>query len=327
MATSPMEYIWPGVIAAQAIYVAAKLRIPDLLASGPKTVEELASDCGAHAPALERLLRALATLEMFAPAPDGRFHNTPLTEMLCSDHPQRLRDGALLLPAPFLWRPLGDLYESVRTGEPAFQRVFGQRFFEYLATHPGDAAVFNAAMTQGIAWSTPALLAAYDFSRFERLVDVGGGEGALLRDILAATPRLRGLLFDLPAVVAGAGGILAGEIAARCEIVGGDFFDSVPEGADAYLLKGVIHDWPDDDAARILRNTRRAIPAGGTLLVVEPIDSGARPAGLSDLLMLAIGGRDRSETEFRALLAAAGFELTRLIPTEASSVIECHPVQ
>jgi hypothetical protein len=247
--------------------------------------------------------------------------------MLCSDHPQRLRDGALLLPAPFLWRPLGDLYESVRTGEPAFQRVFGQRFFEYLATHPGDAAVFNAAMTQGIAWSTPALLAAYDFSRFERLVDVGGGEGALLRDILAATPRLRGLLFDLPAVVAGAGGILAGEIAARCEIVGGDFFDSVPEGADAYLLKGVIHDWPDDDAARILRNTRRAIPAGGTLLVVEPIDSGARPAGLSDLLMLAIGGRDRSETEFRALLAAAGFELTRLIPTEASSVIECHPVQ
>jgi hypothetical protein len=327
MATNPMQYLFPGVIAAQAIYAAAKLRIPDLLASGPKTVEELASDCGAHAPALERLLRALATLEMFAPAPDGRFHNTPLTEMLCSDHPQRLRDGALLLPAPFLWRPLGDLYESVRTGEPAFQRVFGQRFFEYLATHPGDAAVFNAAMTQGIAWSTPALLAAYDFSRFERLVDVGGGEGALLRDILAATPRLRGLLFDLPAVVAGAGGILAGEIAARCEIVGGDFFDSVPEGADAYLLKGVIHDWPDDDAARILRNTRRAIPAGGTLLVVEPIDSGARPAGLSDLLMLAIGGRDRSETEFRALLAAAGFELTRLIPTEASSVIECHPVQ
>jgi hypothetical protein len=215
MATNPMQYIWPGVIAAQAIYVAAKLRIPDLLASGPKAIAELAADCGAHAPALERLLRALATLEMFAPAPDGRFKNTPLTEMLCSDHPQRLRVGALLLPAPFLWRPLGDLYESVRTGEPAFARVFGQRFFEFLAAHPAEAAVFNAAMTQGIAWTSHALLAAYDFSRFERLVDVGGGEGALLRDILAATPGLHGVLFDLPAVVARAGGILTGEIAAR----------------------------------------------------------------------------------------------------------------
>jgi hypothetical protein len=189
MATNPMQYIFPGVIAAQAIYAAAKLRIPDLLASGPKTSAELAADCGAHAPALERLLRALATLEMFAPTPDGRFHNTPLTEMLRSDHPQSQREGAMLLPAPFLWRPLGELYETVRTGEPAFPRVFGQRFFEYLAGHPDDAAVFNAAMTQGIAWTTPALLAAYDFSRFERLVDVGGGQGALLRDILAATPR------------------------------------------------------------------------------------------------------------------------------------------
>jgi hypothetical protein len=263
---------------------------------------------------------------MFAPAPDGRFKNTPLTEMLCSDHPQRLRVGALLLPAPFLWRPLGDLYESVRTGEPAFARVFGQRFFEFLAAHPAEAAVFNAAMTQGIAWTSHALLAAYDFSRFERLVDVGGGEGALLRDILAATPGLRGVLFDLPAVVARAGGILTGEIAARCEIVGGDFFDCVPEGAGAYLMKGVIHDWPDHDAARILRNTRRAVRADGTLLLVDTVDSDARPAGLGDLLMLAIGGRDRTEADFRSLLAAAGFALTRIVPTEASSVLECHPV-
>ncbi len=321
-----MEYLWPGVIAAQAIYTAAKLRLPDLLASGPKTSTELAAECGAHAPALERLLRALATLEMFAPTPDGRFRNTPLTEMLRSDHPESARGGALLLPAPFLWRPLGDLYESVRTGEPAFQRVFGQRFFEYMATHPADAAVFNAAMTHGIPWTSSALLAAYDFSRFERLVDVGGGEGALLRDILAATPRLRGGLFDLPSVVAGAGAILTGEIAARCEIVGGDFFESVPQGADAYLMKGVIHDWPDADAATILRNTRRAMRPDGTLLLIENADSDARPAGLGDLLMLVIGGRDRSEAEFRSLLAGAGFALTRIIPTAASAVIECRPV-
>jgi SAM-dependent methyltransferase len=327
MPTNPIEYIWPGVIAAQAIYVAAKLRIPDLLASGPKTITELASNCGAHPPTLERLLRALASIEMFTRDPDGRFRNTPLTEVLRTDHPQSQRDGALFLPAPFLWRPLGELYESVRTGEPAFQRIFGQRFFEYLADHPADAAVFNTVMTQGIAWTTPALLTAYDFSRFERIVDVGGGEGALLRDILAATPRLQGVLFDLPQVVAGAFEILKGDVAARCQIVGGNFFDFVPEGADAYLLKGVIHDWPDDDAVRILRNTRRAIRPGGTLLLIEGIvDSAARPAGLMDPLMLVIGGRERAEADFRSLLASTRFSLTRIIPTEASSLIECHPV-
>jgi hypothetical protein len=211
MSTNPIEYIWPGILAAQAIHVAAKLRIPDLLASGPKTIAELASNCGAHPPTLERLLRALASLEMFAPTPEGRFRNTPLTEVLRTDHPQSRRDGALFLPAPFLWRPLGELYESVRTGEPTFPVIFGQRFFEYLADHPEDASLFNSVMTQGIAWTTPALLAAYDFSRFERLVDVGGGQGALLRDILAATPSLQGVLFDLPQVVAGASEVLSRE--------------------------------------------------------------------------------------------------------------------
>jgi len=139
MSTNPMQYVWPGIIAAQAIYVAAKLRIPDLLAGGPKTPAELASDSGAHAPSLERLLRALATLEMVAPAPGGRFRNTPLTEVLRTDHPQSQRDDALFLPARFLWLPLGELYESVRTGDPAFQRIFGQGFFEYLGAHPADA--------------------------------------------------------------------------------------------------------------------------------------------------------------------------------------------
>jgi SAM-dependent methyltransferase len=207
-----------------------------------------------------------------------------------------------------------------------FERIFGQRFFDYLAAHPQDAAVFNRVMTQGIAWASPALLAAYDFSRFERLLDVGGGEGALLRDILVATPRLHGILFDLPQVVAHAPGILTGEIAARCQIVGGNFFDSVPEGADAYLLKGVIHDWQDEDAARILRKVRRAIRPDGTLLLIEGVvDSATRPVGLMELLMLVIGGRERTEADFRSLLAATGFSLTRVIPTEASSLIECHP--
>lgn len=272
-------------------------------------------------------MRTLSTLEMFAPASDGRFRNTPLSEMLRSDHPQSQREGALFLPARFLWLPIGELFESVRTGEPAFRRIFGQPFFEYLAAHPADAAVFNNAMTQGIAWTTPALLEAYDFSRFEQLVDVGGGEGALLRDILVATPRLHGVLFDLPQVVARASEILTGDIAARCQIVGGNFFDAIPKDADAYLLKGVIHDWPDDDAARILRNTRRAIRPDGTLLLIEGIvDSTARPVGLMELLMLVIGGRERSEAEFRSLLASVDFSLARIIPTGTSSLIECHPV-
>jgi SAM-dependent methyltransferase len=232
----------------------------------------------------------------------------------------------LFLPAPFLWRPLGELYESVRTGEPAFPAIFGQRFFDYLADHPADASLFNSVMTQGIAWTTPALLAAYDFSRFERLVDVGGGQGALLRDILAATPSLQGVLFDLSQVVAGASEVLKGDPGARSQIVGGNFFDSVPAGADAYLLKGILHDWPDDDAVRILRNTRRAIRPDGTLLLIESIvDSAARPAGLIDLLMLVIGGRERTEADFRSLLDSTHFSLTRIIPTEAASLIECHP--
>ena len=327
MPTSPMEYLWPGIVAAQAIHAAAKLRIPDMLASGPKTAAELASESGAHAPALERLLRALSSLEMFSRTPDGRFRNTPLTEALRADHPQSQRDAALFLPAAFLWRPLGELEQSVRTGEPAFERIFGQSFFQYLGTHPQDAAVFNAAMTQGVAWTSPALLAAYDFSRFERLVDVGGGEGALLRDIVSATPGLRGVLFDLPQVVARAPEVLTSEVAARCEVVGGDFFQSVPEGADAYLLKGVIHDWQDEDAVKILRNTRRAIRAEGTLLLIEGLaDSPARPVGVFDLLMLVVGGRERTEGDFRSLLAATGFAISRIIPTEATSVIECHPV-
>jgi SAM-dependent methyltransferase len=327
MPTNPMEYIWPGVIASQAMYTAAKLRIPDLLASGPKTAAELASECGAHAPTLQRLLRALATLEMFEAMSDGRFRNTPITETLRTDHPQSQRNFAMFLTAPVFWRPLGELYESVRTGEPAFERIFGQRVFEYLAANPAEGSIFNSVMTEGSTWTSQALLAVYDFSRFERLVDVGGGEGALLRGILLATPRLRGVLFDQPSVVAGASSILAGDIAGRCQIVGGDFFESVPEDADAYLLKGIIHDWPDDEAAKILRNTRRAIRPGGTLLLCEStVDSSSRPSGLMELLMLVIGGRERSEAEFRSLLASTGFALARVIPTESHSLIECHPV-
>jgi hypothetical protein len=327
MPINPFQYIYPGLLAAQAIHAAAELRIPDLLASGPRTAAELASDCGAHEPTLERLLRALTSLDMFQRTPDGRYRNTPLSEVLRTDHPQSLRSEAMYLPAPFLWLPLGELAESVRTGEPAFERVFKQSFFEYLAGHPDEAAVFNRVMTQEIAWTTPALLKAYDFSRFKCLVDVGGGQGAFLRDLLAATPKLQGVLFDQPQVVAGADKLLKGDVAARMKIVGGSFFDGVPEGGDVYLLKRILHDWADKDAARILGNVRRVIGADGTLLLLESlVDSAAHPAGLTDMMMLVIGGRERTQADFRLLLQSAGFSLSRIIPAGAASLIECLPV-
>jgi hypothetical protein len=321
-----MEYIWPGIIVAQAIHAATKLGIADLLSFGPKNVAELAVDSGAHPPSLERLLRALSTMGVFAITPDGRFCNTPLSDVLRADHPQSQRASALFLPATFLWRPLAELHETVRTGDPAFQRIFGQRSFDYLASHQDDAAVFNAVMTEGIGWTSSAMLAAYDFSRFHCLVDVGGGEGALLRDILSATPRVRGVLFDLPQVVSGASALLTGDVGTRCQIVGGDFFNSVPAGGDAYLLKGVIHDWPDQDAIKILQNTRRAMGPESTLLLIENVVDAQRPVGIMELLMLVIGGRERTEVDFRSLLARTGFAITRIVPTDGNSVIECHLV-
>jgi len=327
MPTNPLEYIFPGIVAAQAIHVAVKFGVPDLLASGPRTVAELASNCGAHEPTLERLLRALTAIEMFQRTSDGRYRNTPLTEVLRKDHPQSLRAVALFLPAPFVSLPLGALSESVRTGETAFDREFGESFFTYLASHPQEAAVFNQVMSQDIAWSTPALLRAYDFSRFKRLVDVGGGQGKLLREILASSTKLHGVLFDQPAVVAEAKALFTGDVAARSTFVGGSFFEEVPEAGDAYLLKRIIHDWQDEDARKILGNIRRAISADGRLLLVESlVDSPVHPAGLLDLLMLVLGGRERTNSEFRLLLGSAGFSLDKIIPAGSYSVIECHPI-
>jgi hypothetical protein len=327
MPTSPFQHIFPGIIVAQAVHTAVELRIPDFLASGPKTIAELATSCGAHEPTLERLLVALGTLEMFQQTTDGRYRNTPQTEVLRSDHPQSLRAVAMFLPAPYMWRALGEFSHAVRTGETAFDRASGTSFFEYLAEHPEEAAVFNRVMAQEIVWTTPALLKVYDFSRFKQLVDVGGGQGVFLSEILNATPNLRGVLFDQPQVVTEAEKRLKGNLTSRLKIVGGNFWDFVPEGADAYILKRIIHDWMDSDAARILGNVRRAISPDGTLLLVESlVDSLSHPAGLADLMMLVLGGRERTQAGFRSLLQSSGFSLSRIIPLGTYSLIESHPV-
>ncbi len=236
-----------------------------------------------------------------------------------------------LYSSDFMRAAVNGLPDTIRTGVSAFERAHGMLLFPYLAQHPGDAAVFDAAMTSASSSEIPAILAAYDFSGFHSIVDVGGGRGALLRAVLAAYPKMRGILFDRPEVVAGArSAIEADGIADRVEIAGGDFFQAVPGDADAYVLKSVIHDWGDAQGIEILNRCREAMPKAGRILVIDPlVPAGDQPSPnkLLDLLMLAVmgsgGGRERTEAEFRELFEAAGFRLARVIPTRSRmSILE-----
>jgi hypothetical protein len=309
---------------SQAIHVAAVLGIADLLAEGPRTADELAESTETHPDALYRLLRALAGAGVFAETEERRFAGNALGDSLRSDAPGSVRDMAILLGQPYVWTPWAHLLDSVRTGENAFRHVHGESVWEYRAKHPEESAAFDRAMAAGTAAVDRALIDAYDFSRFRSIVDVGGGTGALLRALLAAHPQLHGVLFDRPHVVDG----LRLE---RGEVVGGSFFESVPAGADAYLLKWIIHDWEDAESLAILRTVRRAIPAGGSLLVVDRVLGGPNDSlddKLADLNMLVLpGGRERSLDEFAALFAGAGFELVGSTPTASPlDVIEARPV-
>jgi hypothetical protein len=323
-----MQILWPGAMAVQAIHVAAKFALADLIAGGPKSIEELADATHTHGPSMARLLRALTSLGIFAEDTTGRYRQTALSDTLRSDHPESIRPTAMMLGAHFVWRPSGALEEAVRTGQPSFERVYGAPFFEYLGGHSEDAAIFNAAMS-----SSPdhlaTIIGAVDFSKFERIVDVGGGHGLLLAGILSANPRLRGVLYDLPGVVAGASAVRQGPISQRCEIIGGDFFEGVPAGGDAYILKGIIHDWNDETASKILKNCRRAIRPGGTLLLAEAVltPSTDPSRALMDMLMMVLtSGRERTESEFRSLLQEAGFSMLQVIQAPGVSMIESRPV-
>jgi len=320
-----------GLITPQAIHVAAKLGIAEIVATAPATAEELAAATKTSAPALNRLLRFLASVGIFSEDAAGKFRQTPLSDTLRGDHPQSTRGTAIAFGSDFLWRAFGSLSAAVTTGQPAFNHVFGMSFFEYLAVHPEDAAAFNAAMTSVSSAELAAIVAAYDFSSFERVVDVGGGQGALLSGILSANLRLQGVLYDLPSVVADAAALRKGALAGRCEVVGGDFFHSVPQGADGYLMRVVIHDWNDEDALMILKNCHAAIRPDGKLLLIESVLKQVNRPDLgrfNDLIMLTVapGGRERTEAEFAELLRKAGFSLTRVIPaTGLTSIIESRP--
>lgn len=321
-----------GYWVTQSLHVAARLGIADLLADGPKTVEALAQSSGAEPRSLYRLLRALASLGVFAETADGQFTLTPLAEPLRSDVPGSLRGVAIYSGDPEHYRAWGDLYYSVTSGDRAFDHVFGARVFDYMAGHPDVAQTFDRAMIGYTTEGARAVVANYDFSGLAHIVDVAGGQGTLLAEILKANPTARGTLFEMPHVIERAGAFLAAQgVGDRCTLTAGDFFQSVPEGGDAYLLKWIMHDWEDELAVAILRNCRRAMGPGARLLLAEAvIPPGNDPffGKLMDLNMLVMtGGSERTEAEFRALLATAGFELTAVVPTGGIvDIVEARPV-
>jgi hypothetical protein len=326
-AQAVMQQMTNGYWTTQLIYVAAKLGIADLLEDGPHGIDTLAQATQTHAPSLYRLMRALAGLGVFEEDEDGAYATTTLGRCLVSGSPGALRARAILNGEDW-YRGWGGLLHSVRTGETAFDHIAGMPFFEHLAANPETASTFNEAMSSATEGAARAVADAYDFSRCRTIVDLGGGTGAFLAEILKATPGARGVLFDRPHIVAAAGSTLAtADVADRCDVVGGDFFAEVPAGGDAYILSWIIHDWDDERCVALLRNCRRAMGDGARLLVLEQVIPPGNEPSLSklyDLHMLALsGGRERREDEYRALLAASDFDLVRVIPTEVPrSIIE-----
>jgi hypothetical protein len=323
-----------GYWVSQLIYVAARLGIADELAAGPRTIAALAKKVGAHEPSLRRVLRALAGLGIFAETANGRFKLTPIAATLRSDVKGSLRPFALMMVDGYNWTAWGQLLHGTRTGQLPFNHVYGMPLFEYLREHPDADREFSNAMASISGPENDAIARALDFSRFKTLVDVGGAHGHLLATVLGRHRRVRGILYDQPQVVAGAGAsgfITAPAVAARCTTKGGDFFTSVPAGADAYMMKYIMHDWTDDQCVRILGHCRRAMAPDGRVLVVEHvIRPGNAPdwAKLLDINMLVLpGGQERTKEEFAALFTRAGLRLKRVHKTaSALSVLEAAPV-
>lgn len=307
---------------AQIISVVAELGIPDLLQDSPRTGEEIAQAADAHIGAIQRLMRAVAALGLVSMG-DDRYVLTPLGATLRSDLPERLDLHARYLGQEASWDAWGDLMHSIRTGEAAFSHALGVQPWEYGEQHPDFSRIFNAWMTVGSRRRQDAILAAYDFSRFHALIDIVGGHGQLLAAVLQRYPELRGVLFDQPHVVAGAGEILTElGVNERCSIVAGSFFDSGPPGGDAYMLKFILHDWNDDRALALLQTVARSMEPGTILLVIDRVlPAHGVPdldAALMDLHMLVqFAGKERTETEFRSLYEGAGFRLTRVLPTDS----------
>lgn len=320
-----------GKWVSRAIGVAAELGVADLLAAGPASAAALASKTGAHAPSLGRLLRALASVGVFDEISEGVFALNALGETLRSNVPGSMRDMARFQSGPGLWGPWGEMQHAVQTRGTRVRQAFGVDAWDYFGAHPDEAAVFNGAMTNLSQQESHAVAATFDFGRFTKLMDVAGGHGVLLSTVLNRFPQLRGVLFDMPSVCDGGRAAMAeAGLADRCEVVAGDFFNSIPAGADAYMMKHIIHDWDDEKSIAILRNTRAAMGQDGTLLVIEIVIPGPGVPSFGKLLdlemLVTAGGLERTESEYRNLFAAAGFDLVVVHPTPAPvSVIEGRP--
>ncbi|MFI9051878.1 methyltransferase [Streptomyces sp. NPDC053427] len=326
-----------GAMASHVVGAAARLGIAELIGDGERTADELAAECAAQPEAMARLLRALAGLGLLGEITPGRFTVTPAGALLRADGPQSLYSFVRMFTDPTLLRAWEHLDDSVRTGEPAFDAVFGKDFFGHLAERPELSAVFNAAMGQATRDTAALVPTAFDFGRFSTVADIGGGDGTLLAAILKAHPSLHGIVFDRAEGLAQASGTLARDgLDGRCSLVTGDFFATAPEGADLYLLKSVIHDWNDTQCTDILRHCRRVVPDNGRLLIIEPVlppvvdPSAAGVAYISDLNMLVnVGGRERTRDDFERLCRGAGFALRSVTPLAKPnrfSLIEAEPV-
>jgi hypothetical protein len=309
---------------AHMVGVAAELGLADLVQTGPKTVEQLADAAGLHAPSLDRLLRALTSVGVFTKQEDGRFAQTPMSDALRNDVSYSMRGFARMANRPWTIGAWTNLERSVRTGISAFEEAYGMSVFDHLTQHPMEMQIVAQAMSSFSAQIGAAVADAYDFSEIQTLADVGGSHAMVLALILARNPAMRGILFDLPDVIEGSSDFLKScGLHQRIELKGGNFFESVPEGADAYLLKHVLHDWSDENCLRILKNIHAvAKPATKVLLVEFILNDSDEPqfAKVSDLEMLVISpdGRERTQADWQNLLRAGGFQITSTLPTNSS---------
>lgn len=316
----------------QALHAAVRLGVIDALADGPLTAEDVARRVHTDPAATYRLLRALASRSVLKARRDGRFALTRLGRALRSGDPQSMAPMISFIGSRTHREHWSELTHAVRTGRTAVSKLRGAEVFDYLETDPEFAALFDAAMTGGSRAVNERAVPTYDFSDRRLIVDVGGGQGGLLSAVLAQAPGARGLLFDRPSVVAGAAAVLGpAGVAERCDVEGGSFFDAVPAGGDAYLLKAIVHDWDDEHAVAILRNVRAAIADDGKLLLFEMVLPGGAPAHLGFLvdleMLVSAGGRERTTAEYGQLLSRAGFRLSRVVQTASPvSIIEAVPV-
>jgi hypothetical protein len=319
-----------GAHVAGAVSCLAQLGIPDLVEAGPRSTEELAGDTGTNPQALYRLMRATASVGVLAEGPEGTFSETPMSAVLRSNASPSLRALAIMGGREWHGRGWSHLEYCVRTGKQALDEIYGAHIFEYLKQHPEEARIFHDTMTGLSMIDSPAVAAAYSFDGIHSIVDVGGGHGLLLATILAQNPQMKGTLYEVPHVVEGCRNGPLAPVMDRCTLSSGDMFASVPAGADAYIMKHIIHDWADDLCIRILASCRKGANPGGKLLVVDTViqpGNDFSPGKFLDLQMLIFpGGRERTEKQFRDLFAAAGWQLSRIIPTAAlDSIVEGIP--